>query len=152
VLGGVEAVREVEQGGDTAVERLQCAGVVAGVHVLGAVFARDLEPHAAEVVEQGPVGADAAHRGLPGVAMGVDEAGEHQHAGRIDDLRPGHRVRSPDLRDAAVLDHDVGVFEATVTGVADQHAAPFDHQSHGRQYLRSRCFRRGPPAPPRFCA
>ena len=140
---------EVEQRGDPAVERLQRAHVVAGVDVLGPEGARDLEPHAAEVVEQRPVRADAAHRRLPGVAVRVHEAGQDQ---RSRPRRPPARRRprpiGPIARDAAVLDHDVRALEPALPGIADQHLPTAHHQPHARQYLRSRCFPTWPPGTP----
>ena len=82
VIGGVEAVREVEHAGDARVERFERADVVAGVDVLGGVDAGRVDADAEEVVEQRPVGADPAHRGLPDVAVGVDEARDRSAARR----------------------------------------------------------------------
>ena len=82
VLGGVVAVREVEDRRDAGVERLERADEVARVDVLGGAARRDRHPHPAEVLHQRPVGADPPKRGLPGVPVGVDEPGHDDVTGR----------------------------------------------------------------------
>ena len=64
-------------------------GEVARVHVLGPVDRREGVEDLDEVVVEGGVGRAAADRGLPGVPVGVDEAGDDDAAGRVD--RPRRR-------------------------------------------------------------
>ena len=143
---------EVEQRRDARVERLERPHEVAGVHVLGAECGRDLEPDAAEVVQQGPVGADAAHRGLPRVAVRVHEARQHQRALGIHDARVTHRRPLFQTRDQTVLDHDVDPFEAPLARIADQHPSTPHHRLHRGSIFDRRCSRHGPQAPRRSCA
>jgi hypothetical protein len=88
---------------------------------------RDLEPDAAEVVEQRPVGADAAHRGLPRVAVRVHEARQDEGAVRIQHPGVRHFRGRFDPGDAPVLDHDVRALEATLARIAGQHPSSPHH-------------------------
>jgi hypothetical protein len=135
VRGRVVAVGEVEHGRDAGVERLERADVVAGVDVLGLDEGREVEPDAAEVVEQGPVGADPAQRRLPGVAMGVHETRQHDLAGGVEQLAVGHVEVGLDRRDHAVLDEDVG-FELREGAVHRDDRAAADEQSVARHRAR----------------
>ena len=74
VAGGLQAVRPVDARGHARVDGLQRGEQVAGVHVLGAEVAARLQVVPDEVLGERPVGAVAAHRGLPHVAVGVDHA------------------------------------------------------------------------------
>ena len=91
VLRRVHVVGPVEQRRDAAVERLEDAHERAGVVVLGPEDAAQDAPDAREVLGQRPVGADVADERLPRVPVGVHEAGQHDHARRVHDLRVGAR-------------------------------------------------------------
>ncbi len=128
VLGGVVAVREVEQRGDTGVERLQRADVVARVDVLGGAVGRDRHADPAEVLFERPVGAHAAERGLPRVPVGVDEARQQDVPGEVERLGvPRVEARSHG-RDRPVLDEHVagqltdGVVHRDDVGAPEQQA------------------------------
>ena len=84
VVDGLQAVRPVDGGGDAGLERLPGGQQVAGVDVLGPERLAVLEVVPDEVLGQRPVGAVAAHRGLPHVPVGVDHARHHDAAGRVD--------------------------------------------------------------------
>ena len=77
VLDGLQSVRPVHAGGDARVERLGGGEQVARVHVLRAEVPPGLQVVPDEVLGERPVGAVAAHRGLPHVPVGVDHAGHH---------------------------------------------------------------------------
>ena len=84
VLRGLQAVRPVDGGGDAGVEGLEGGQDVAGVDVLGPEEPAGLQVVPDEVLGQRPVGAVAAHRGLPHVPMRVDHAGHDDAAGGVD--------------------------------------------------------------------
>ena len=84
VVDGLQAVRPVDAGGDAGVDRLGGGEQVAGVDVLGAEVLAVLEVVPDEVLGERPVGAVAAHGGLPHVPVGVDHARHHDAAGRVD--------------------------------------------------------------------
>jgi hypothetical protein len=112
VRGGAGVVREVEHGGDARVDRGQRRQPGTGVHVLRPVDRRvahqDLGDVAAEVVH---VRHDPAQLGLPGVAVGVDEAGCRDHVGCVHDDRVLGGQVVPDRGDGRTLDQDVGSVE-----------------------------------------
>ena len=116
VRRGREVVRPVDERRDAAVERLESAEVVAGVGVLGAEVLAESGVQAREVLGERPVRRDLADHRLPGVAMGVDEAGENDASGDVDDLGiSGIEIRA-DRGDHAVRDEDVGADKALAVG------------------------------------
>src|SRR6185503_12126926 len=106
MLRCVVAVRPVDDGGDSGVERLQRAQVVADVDVLGSVSRAEGADDRAEVLIQRARGHAAPQRGLPQVPVGVDEPGGDDAPGRVDDLGtcgPGAVLQLPiDGHDPAV--------------------------------------------------
>ena len=74
VLDGLQVVRPVDGRGHAGVEGLDGRQPVAGGDVLGAELLAVLEVVPDEVLGERPVGAVAAHRGLPHVPVGVDHA------------------------------------------------------------------------------
>jgi len=106
VLRRVVDVRPVDQRGDAGVEALERAGQVGRVHVLRAVYGRERVEDLDEVVIEGGIGGDVADRRLPGVPVGVDEAGDDDGAGRVDDLRVGVERRS-DRHDRVTVDEHI---------------------------------------------
>ena len=97
----------VKHGGDPRVQRLDDPQQVGGVEVLGPVI---LAQHAADCLEvggQGPVNTSPSGQRLPGVPVGVDEAGKHDHALGLDHLRTVCRKLAPNRGDLAVLHQDV---------------------------------------------
>ena len=129
VIGRVVDVRPVEQRRDAAVERLERAGVVADVDVLGAVVAADAAEHDREVVVERAAREDAADRRLPRVPVRVDEPRHDDHPGRVDLLRVGDVEAAPDLDDLAVLDEDVAVRDLADVGVHRDDEAVADQQA-----------------------
>jgi hypothetical protein len=95
----------------SSVER---AGVVADVHVLGTIESSDLAEHDREVVVKRARRQDAADRRLPGVPVGVDETGHHDHPGGVDLLRIRDAEVGADVDDLAVFDEDL-----TIRKIAD---------------------------------
>ena len=79
VLRRVVDVRPVEQRRDAGVERLERADQVRDVDVLGAVLDADVVEHPGEVLVERAAREDAAHRRLPRVPVGVDEARHDDH-------------------------------------------------------------------------
>ena len=67
----------------------------------------------------------------------VDEPGQHERPGSVEDAGIRDRLRGLDRRDAPVLDDHVGALEARVRGIADQHLPAPHHEPHAPQYLRS---------------
>ena len=87
VLGRVHDVRPVDERGDARVDALQRAPQVAGVDVIGPIVRRELVEDGPEVGAERVVGRRRPDRRLPGVPMGVDEAGDDDVAIGLDDPR-----------------------------------------------------------------
>ncbi len=88
VLGRPGVVREVEHRGDARVHGAEGGQPGPHVHVLGPVHGRVPGQRGAHVARQVvDVGDDPAQLALPGVAVGVDEAGGQDRAGGVDDDR-----------------------------------------------------------------
>ncbi|MFC7641170.1 hypothetical protein ACFQX6_09375 [Streptosporangium lutulentum] len=60
-----------------------------------------------EVLIERPVRGDVADHGLPGVAVGVDQARHHDPAADVDPFRVGRFQLTPDGGDLAVSDQYV---------------------------------------------
>jgi hypothetical protein len=98
----VELVERADAGGDGQVLRAERRGQ-AGVHLL-------------EVLQQRPVGGHAAQRGLPGVHVRVDQAGDDDAAGGVDQLRVVGGDAGRDGGDAVGLHQDVGARQVALAG------------------------------------
>ena len=85
-LGRAVAVTPVDQGGGAGVERVERAHQIGDVDVVGLEMPGQPAMHRLHVFAERPVAGNAAQPALPGVDMGVDQAGQHDHAGRVDDL------------------------------------------------------------------
>src|SRR5262249_34324943 len=127
VGGGVFDVGPVDQGGDAGVESAPGAEQGAGVDVLGAVPGAVAAQQDVQVVGQRPGRAAVPEAGLPGVPVGVDQAGQHQHAGGVEDLgvRRDGQVGAGG-RDAVAVDEEVGELVA----VGGDEPAALDHGAH----------------------
>ncbi len=129
VVDGVQVVRPVDRGRDAGVEGLDGRQPVAGGDVLRPELLPVLEVVPDEVLGERPVGAVAAHGGLPHVAVRVDHAGHHDAApgvdlgGALGDLQP-----LADRGDAVVQDQDVGVPQDRRGAVHRQDRAAAEHQ------------------------
>ena len=108
VGGAVLDVGLVAQGGDAGVERAERADEVADVDVLGGELRAPGELDVLAVVREVPADADLADRALPGVAVGVDESGQHGAVGAVDDGGAlGVECRRRPRAMLAVVDQDV---------------------------------------------
>src|SRR5918994_1375182 len=106
----LQAVRPVDGGGHTGLDRLEPRKQVARVDVLRAEDLAPLEVVEDEVLGERPVGAVAAQRGLPHVPVGVDHARHHDAAARVDlGGALGYFETRTDGLDAVADDEDVGV-------------------------------------------
>jgi hypothetical protein len=132
VVGRVVDVRPVEERRHARVQRLERAGVVADVDVLRAVEAADLAEHDREVVVERAGGQHAADRRLPRVPVRVDEAGHHDHPGRVDLLGVRDPEIPPDVHDLAVLDENLAARD-----VADGRVHRDDEAVADQQPLRA---------------
>ncbi|MEU0196227.1 hypothetical protein ABZ250_41520 [Streptomyces afghaniensis] len=110
VFGRQDVVTEVAEGGRPAVELVQRAGEIADVHVARGVVPDALTVEVSEVLHQRPVGADRAQRRLPGVQVGVDQAGHEDATGEVDDFGVGCLDVFVEGGDAVAVDEDVEVF------------------------------------------
>ena len=130
VLDRLQPVRPVHAGGDAGVDALDGGQQVPGVHVLRSEVLAGLQVVPDEVLGERPVGAVAAHRGLPHVPVGVDHARHHHATGGVDlDGALGHAQRGADRGDPVAVDEHVGVLEYLVRVVHRQHrAATQDHR------------------------
>ena len=95
-------MRPVEQRGHAGVERGEAAEQRRGVNVLGPEVRPEALEQLDEHARQVPVEAGVADRALPGVAVRIDEAGQDQIVGGIDDLDVAAVDRARDLADLAV--------------------------------------------------
>ncbi|MGX1365955.1 hypothetical protein RKD19_001314 [Streptomyces canus] len=95
---------------------------VGRVDVLGGVEGGEGVQDVDEVVVEGGVRRHVADRGLPGVAVGVDEAGNHDATGHVEDF--GVRADLAVHRgDPAVLDEDVPPRQVPDAGVHGEHVS-----------------------------
>ena len=107
VLGRLQPVRPVDGRRHARVDRLEGGEQVAGIYVLRPEPLAGLQVVPDEVLRQRPVGAVAAHRGLPHVTVRVDHARRHDATGRVDLQRPlGHLQLRPDRRDVLPGDQE----------------------------------------------
>ena len=144
VVGRLQAVRPVDRRRDAGVERLDRRQQVARVDVLGTEALAVFQVVPDEVLRERPVGAVAAHGGLPHVPVGVDHAGQHDAARGVDlDRAVGHRQLRADGLDPLADDEDVGRGEDRVAGVHREHGpAPEDQRPtclRGAAARRGRC-------------
>ena len=80
-------VRAVGDAGDAGVEQRQHRQEVADIHVVRAVFDREVAVQRLHVFRQVGVGDDAAELVLPAMAVSVDDAGHDDHPAHLDDDR-----------------------------------------------------------------
>jgi hypothetical protein len=129
VLRGVQVVRPVKQRGDPRIERLERADQVSGVGVGRPVQAAQRAVQAGEVVGQRPVGGDVAKQRLPGVAMGVDQPGQHEAVGGVDDLGVTDAEVCADGDDRAILDQHLAGVEIPELGVDRDDGTALDQRA-----------------------
>ena len=131
VVDRLQVVRPVDRRRHTGVERLDRGQLVARGDVLRAEELAVVEVVPDEVLREGPVCAVAADRGLPHVPVGVDHAGHHDAAGRVDLGRAVRDVeRRADGRDPLAFDEDVRVAK---------HGPGWGHGQHGAVPEDDRC-------------
>ena len=102
--------------------------------VLGAVEAPDLAEHDREVVVERARRKHAADRRLPGMPVGVDEAGHHDHPGGVDLFRVRDAEVRADVDDLSVLDEDLSVRNVADVGIDRDDEAVADQKplrAHG---------------------
>jgi hypothetical protein len=134
MLWRVHDVRPVNEGGDARVDALKRPPQVAGVHVIGPIVRCELVEDGAEVGAQRVVRGARPDRGLPGMPMGVDEAGDHDIAIGLD--HPGAiRAQAPaDPGDLVALDEDVRARHLAELTVLAQHDSAADQDSVGHEF------------------
>ena len=137
VLGRLQPVRPVDGRRHARVDRLEGGEQVACIHVLRPEPLAGLQVVPDEVLRQRPVGAVAAHRGLPHVTVRVDHARHHDATGRVDLQRPlGHLQLRPDRRDVLPGDQHVGAGQHSMRVVHGQDGAvPEDDRASGGQFF-----------------
>ena len=133
VRGGLQAVRPVHRGRHPGVDRLDGRQQVPRVHVLRPERLAPVQVVPDEVLGQRPVGAVAAHRGLPHVPVGVDHAWHHDAAGGVDLGRAGRHLQArAHFGDALASDQDVSARQDPVRVVHRQHGAAAEHDGASR--------------------
>ena len=132
MLGRVHDVGPVDERRDAGVDAFECTPLGRRVDVLRSVVRGELVEDRAEVGDQGEVGGAGPDARLPCVPMGVDEAGDDDVAGRIDDPGVVGRQVGADRSDLVVHDQDVRLRHLAELGVLGQHdpAAYEDSISH----------------------
>ena len=133
VVRRVHDVRPVHERRDARVDALERAPAVRREHVVRPVVRSELVEDRAEVGDQREVRGARPDRRLPRVAVGVDEARDHDVAGGIDDPRAVRRQVRPDGGDGVAVDEDVGLrqlAEGRVLG-QDDRVLDEDPVSHG---------------------
>ena len=91
---------------------------------------------AGEVLAEGPVGRDVAQHGLPGVAVGVDEAWKHIVVSRVDDFGSGGVDVGADRGDDAILDQDIGALEVARLRIDGEYRPMLDEDRSRPAILR----------------
>ena len=123
-------VAPIHQGCDTVVDLVERARQRGDMDVFGCEHGGEARMHVAKIFQQGPVGRDRAQRRLPGVHMGVDQAGQHEMPRAVDRLRLG-LDRRRDGGDAVVLDQHVAGRQHADLRILRDDDAGFQQQRHG---------------------
>ena len=124
VLGAARVVRPVVHRGDAGGERLGGAETDGAIAVLGLHQRSEAGGHR-EIAERGNVGADEeAEQGVPQVEMRIDEAGNADHAGAVDDLRGWRLDLLGDRDDGPVADMHVAAARSGTAGSMVSTVAP----------------------------
>ena len=134
VLRRVMDLRYVVHRRDAIIELAQRAEQLVDVDVLrpvdgGELVENELEVgcasarRAGAVIDQDPVGEEAAQRGLELVVVRVDEAGHDDAPARVDDVGGARRQVRSDGKDGLALDQDVGLGEIAHPRVHRHHRA-----------------------------
>ncbi len=97
--------------------------------VLRPVVRGELVEDGAEVGDQRVVGGTGPDAGLPGVTMGVDETGDDDVAGGIDDPSTVSRQICADGSDQVTLDQDVGLRQLAELRILGEDDPAFDEDS-----------------------
>ncbi len=122
VLRRVMNLRDVVHRRDAVIELAERAEQLVDVDVLRPVDRGELVENefevgraparrAGAVVDQNPVGEEAAQRGLELVVVRIDEAGHDDAPARVDHVGAARRQVRPDGKDGLALDQDVGLGE-----------------------------------------
>ena len=93
----------VDHGGDTGVDAGERSHQIGDVDVAGAKMVREPAMHSLAVLRHRPVTGDAAQPRLPGMNVTVDQAGDHDHFGSINDICIGRLDCRTDCGDAIIL-------------------------------------------------
>ena len=140
----VHDVRPVDERRDPGVGALERAPQVARVDVVGPVVRGEPVEDAGEIGTQREVRRARPDRGLPGVPVGVDEAGDDDVARRVD--HPGSVRGQPvtDGGDPVALDEHVGAGHLAERRVLGEHDPTLDEHAVGhRSFPRLRFARIG---------
>jgi hypothetical protein len=132
VLGRVADLRDVDDGGGAHIHEAERAQQHAHIGVRGQIGRREIALDVAVVVRiEHPVGQDVAQQALIGVAVGIDEARDHDPVAGVDHRGGivGERDIRPHLADLAVLDHHIGAREVADLPVDRQHQAALDENA-----------------------
>ncbi len=116
VVAGDHVVAVVDDQRHPRVQRVERPRVVADVHVLRPVHRPEVDAPTPYVVFDRPVRAHPTQRVLPGVQVGVGEAGDRDLAAGVDHLRVGHPEVRPDRDERVVLDQDVALADVAEPG------------------------------------
>ncbi len=129
MLGRVHDVGPVDERGDPGVDALQRPPLGRRVDVFRPVVRGELVEDGAEVGDQGEVGGTGPDAGLPGVAMGVDEARDDNVAGGVDDPGTVGRQVLADGGDLVILDQQVCIRHLPELRVLGEDDPAFDEGS-----------------------
>jgi hypothetical protein len=140
-------VRPIDERRDARVDALERAPEVRCINVVGAVVRRELVEDRPEVGDQREVRRARPDRGLPRVAVGVDEARNDDVAVGVDNLRVCRTQVRADLGDRVALDEDVGAGQLAQCRILGQDGAASDQCSFGHCIAPFPAAAR-PPGPP----
>ncbi len=129
VLRRIGDLRQVGDGGDAGIERAQRADQIADIGVFRTVVIGGGAGNIAEIVREHAVGQHVAQRALIEVMVRVDEAGQDDHARRVDHGRVGADVRTHG-GDPPVFDQHIGPLEIADGGVVAEHHAALEQSAH----------------------
>ena len=128
VLRRVGDLRQVGDRGDAGIDRAQCTDQIADIGVFRPVMIGGRAGDVAEIIGQQPVRQHVAQRALIEVMMRVDEAGQHDHARRVDHARLGRDIRAA-RRDLLALDQYIGLVEIADAGIEGEHHAALEQDT-----------------------
>ncbi|MHC2781995.1 hypothetical protein ACVMBZ_001202 [Bradyrhizobium liaoningense] len=154
--GGISVIRRrivvapVDQRGDAVVDLVQRADQRRDMDVLGPKHGREPGMHAAEIFEQRPVRGIAAQARLPGVHVRVDQAGDDDAPGAVDNFGLAGTTTELDRRahvdDPAAFDQHIAARKVADRVIHADDGGRFDQRAPHRFHAAAFAVPGGSPA------